>query len=117
MKVKEIFEAEKKFEVKKSMLKRNYYWKAAPGDNPKKRKIDKELFNRNEGYEVISMIQEVIDHLSNMKLNGFRYRNVNDFQEIVQKVEDAIATELPGLRKMKRQDVFNCLVDYFLRKG
>lgn len=121
--LKEKSDAEEKFEeelfesikVEKSMLKRKYYSKAAPGDNPNKKGIDKWLLNRKEDYEVIPMIQTVIDHLRKKKVNGFRYRDVNDFQAIVQKVEDAIANKFPGLRK--REDVFNRLVDYFSRKG
>ncbi len=79
--------------VTRSMLqlKSRYSWKAEPGDDPTKRRADARLFNRREGYEVLPMIQNVVDH--------FGYTRQAD----ALKVEDVIATELPGdVRGRKR---------------
>ena len=86
--------------VTKSMLKRKYSWKAVDGDDPTKTDVDSRLLNRKEGYEVILMIQKVVDH--------FNYEEESD----VHKIEDAIATSLPGnVRGQKK--VFAWLVMHF----
>ena len=46
--------------VTKTMLQYNYSWTATSGDDPKLRgEPDSNLFNRQEGYEVIYMLQKV----------------------------------------------------------
>ncbi len=70
--------------VKRSMLQRKYSWEATGGDDPRAIKIDAKLFNRHEGYEVIPMIQKVVNH--------FDY----DAEADVQRIEAAIGDDLPG---------------------
>ena len=94
----------------KTMLQLTYDWKAQNGDNPLLRKLDSTLFNRKQGYEVVWMIQDVIEH--------FGYRKVNDVQkakDLIQKVEDIIANKLPG-NVRSRKNVFDWLVDYLSKK-
>ena len=70
--------------VKEKMLKGKYAWKAVGGDDPKKTKMDAKLFSRKEGYEVIPMIQKVVNHLN--------YTT----EAQVQAVEKVINDDLPG---------------------
>ena len=83
--------------VKRDMLQHKYSWKAVGKDDPSKIQADARLFNRHEGYEVVPMIQKVVNH--------FDYGS----GEQVQKVEEAIKTELPG-NVRGRQKVFDWLV-------
>jgi len=90
MKFKKIFDelekskkAKKAIKVKKSMSLLKYDWKAMHGDIPIKRKLDSTIFNRKQGYEVIWMIQKVVDH--------FVYTAMSD----VQRVEDIIVKKCP----------------------
>lgn len=71
-------------EVKKDMLLGTYSWQAIPGDDPNTIRMDHTLFNRHEGYEVVLMIQRVVDH--------FAFETEAD----VQRVEQVIHDELPG---------------------
>lgn len=48
--------------INKNDLKYNYSWTAIDGDNPKiKGKPDSTLFNRNEGYEVLYLINKLAE--------------------------------------------------------
>ena len=84
-------------EVTKDMLQQTYSWKATGGDNPNAIRIDARLFNRHEGYEVIPMIQKVVNH--------FDFSSKAD----VQQVEKLIGSELPG-NVRGRKKVFDWLV-------
>jgi hypothetical protein len=71
--------------TKTNMLYNHYSWTALPGDNPKISGVpDSTLFNRNEGYEVLYLI--------NRFMNDNSLKNV----ESGQKVERMIRTGLPG---------------------
>ncbi len=70
--------------VKKSHLQGKYSWEAVANDDPKAIKFDARLFNRREGYEVIPMIQKVVNH--------FDYETETN----VHRVEALIQDELPG---------------------
>lgn len=71
---------------KKTNLQYNHYsWTALPGDNPKISGVpDSTLFNRNEGYEVLYLINKIMDSQS--------WVNVATGQ----KIEKMIRTGLPG---------------------
>lgn len=87
--------------VQKSMLDANAYeWQASEADDPTKTQQDAVMFNRKEGYEVIPMIQKVV--------NRFGFGTVEE----VQRVAAVIANELPG-NVRSRKNVFNWLVEYF----
>lgn len=88
----------KAIHVVKEMLKVDAYsWHASNGDDPRKLQMDAVMFNRKEGYEVLPMIQKVV--------NTFGYETVED----VKRVESLIANELPGNIR-SRKNVFNWLV-------
>lgn len=84
-------------QVTKDMLQQTYSWKAAGGDDPNAIRVDARLFNRHEGYEVVPMIQKVVNHF------GF------DSQAEVQRIETLIGGELPG-NVRGRKKVFDWLV-------
>ena len=84
--------------VKRNMLQYEYSWQATDGSDPMKVKIDARILNRNEGYEVIPIIQKVIDH--------FGYSDEAD----VLKIEALIKEELPGNIR-GRDRVFDWLVE------
>lgn len=93
--------AHKAIKVHKDMLDVNAYaWQASEKDDPRKIKMDAVMFNRKEGYEVIPMIQKVVD--------TFGFESVDD----VKRVEAVIANELPG-NVRSRENVYNWLVQYF----
>lgn len=71
-------------QVTKSMLQGEYYWTAAEGDDPNETSRDGLFFNRKEGYEVIGMIQRVVDH--------FNFQDEED----VHTIEAIIVHDLPG---------------------
>lgn len=85
--------------VQRSMLQQKYSWESLSGDGPRDQKKDAVMFNRREGYEVVPMIQKVVDH--------FDFQAESD----VNKVEDAITNELPG-NVRSRENVFNWLVEF-----
>jgi hypothetical protein len=71
--------------TKANMLYNHYSWTALPGDNPKISGVpDSTLFNRNEGYEVLYLI--------NRFMSDNNLKNV----ESGQKIERMIRTGLPG---------------------
>ncbi|MCC7515071.1 MAG: hypothetical protein IT212_10325 [Bacteroidia bacterium] len=71
--------------TKTNMLYNHYSWTALPGDNPKISGVpDSTLFNRNEGYEVLYLI--------NRFMSDNNLKNV----ESGQKIERMIRTGLPG---------------------
>jgi len=71
--------------TKANMLYNHYSWTALPGDNPKISGVpDSTLFNRNEGYEVLYLI--------NRFMTDNNLKNV----ESGQKIERMIRTGLPG---------------------
>lgn len=87
-------------EVKKAMINdKKYRWKSSKGDDPKKTSHDRIMFSRREGYEVIPMIQKVVNH--------FGYETEAD----VKRVEEAINNALPG-NVRSRKNVFNWLVNH-----
>ncbi len=91
--------ARKKFVVKRAMLENKYSWAATGRDDPKARKTDAVFLNRREGYEVVPMIQKVVDH--------FGFTSEDD----VRKIEVAISGRLPG-RIRSRKKVFAWLVEH-----
>ena len=87
--------------IKTSDLKYEYSDTATNGDNPKfSGKPDSILFNREEEYEVIPMLENVMDELGTKKKTGLH------------KLEDMIKDDLPGSTR-KREDVFDWLVENF----
>jgi hypothetical protein len=83
--------------VRKDMLLGTYSWEAVGGDDPQAIRIDATLFNRREGYEIIPMIQKVVNHF------GF------ETEADVQRVEDLINSELPVNIRGKK-NVLNWLI-------
>lgn len=62
----------------------DYEWTAIDGDNPTKKAKDSELFNKKEGYEVVSMIE------------GFFEPFRCGIQEDVTSIEKQLYNHLPG---------------------
>lgn len=84
-------------QVKRAMIDvKKYRWEASKGDSPTKVSHDRVMFSRREGYEVIPMIQKVVNH--------FGYETEED----VKRVEMAIRTALPG-NVRSRKNVFSWL--------
>lgn len=87
-------------EVKRAMIEvKKYDWKTGKGDSSTDRKHDAVMFSRRQGYEVIPMIQKVVNH--------FGYETEED----VKRVEQAIRTALPS-NVRSRKNVFNWLITY-----
>ena len=87
--------------IKASDLKYEYSETATNCDSPKfTGKPDSLLFNREEEYEVIPMLENVMDELET--------KNQSDLH----KLEDMIENDLPS-NVRKRDDVFDWLVDNF----
>ncbi len=87
-------------QVKRSMIDTSKYkWHTDSGDDPKNTKMDRIMFSRRQGYEVIPMIQKVVNH--------FGYET----EEEVKRVELAIRTALPS-NVRSRKNVFNWLVEH-----
>jgi hypothetical protein len=84
--------------VTQGMLQQTYSWKATGGDNPNAIRIDARLFNRHEGYEVVPMIQKVVNHLG------------AESEADVQRIE-ALIGELPD-NVRGRKKVFAWLVQH-----
>lgn len=86
----------------KSDMKHDHYsWTAVPGDDPKVTgKPDSTLFSRKEGYEVLYMINKVLDHQNQTTTKSG------------QKVEDLIKNELPSDTR-SQVNVFNWLNNNF----
>lgn len=91
-----------KFKVKWRMLKRKEKYSAyrIPPDGPQ-RIIDRIFFNRNEGYEVMYMIQKIVDRF------GF------ETESYVNRIEDLIVDKLPGEYRLWA-DAFSWLADRLL---
>jgi hypothetical protein len=71
--------------TKSNLLYNHYSWTALSGDNPKISGVpDSTLFNRNEGYEVLYLINKIMVNYS--------LKNV----ESGQKIERMIRTDLPS---------------------
>jgi hypothetical protein len=101
-KAKKAIEVEK-IKVEKSMLQLTYDWEAKNGDNSEEIVIDKTFFDRDQGYEVLVMIQAVVDN--------FGYTSVSD----VRKIEAVIANKLPGSIR-SRENVRDWLVNYLSKR-
>jgi hypothetical protein len=87
-------------QVKRAMIdKEKYKWEAGEGDSKTSVAHDRIMFNRRQGYEVVPMIQKVVNH--------FGYETEED----VKRVEMAIRTALPG-NVRSRKNVFNWLVEH-----
>ncbi len=87
-------------QVKRAMLNvEKYKWQAGEGDSKTSVAHDRIMFSRRQGYEVIPMIQKVVNH--------FGYETEAD----VKRVEEAIRTALPG-NVRSRKNVFNWLTTY-----
>ncbi len=85
-------------QVKRAMLNvEKYQWKAGDGDSKTSVAHDRIMFSRRQGYEVIPMVQKVVNH--------FGYETEAD----VKRIEEAIRTALPG-NVRSRKNVFNWLV-------
>jgi hypothetical protein len=71
--------------LKSNLLYNHYSWTAMPGDNPKISGVpDSTLFNRNEGYEVLYLINKFLEKHSLSSIQAG------------QKVERMIRVGLPG---------------------
>ena len=87
--------------IKTSDLKYEYSDTATGGDNPKfTGKPDSSLFNREEEYEVIPMLNKVLDELDTLSKSDLH------------KLEDMIQDDLPGSIR-SREKVFDWLVKNF----
>ena len=87
--------------IKVSDLKYEYSKTATNGDDPKfTGKPDSTLFNKQEEYEVIPMLQKVMDELETLEKNDLH------------KLEDMIEDDLPSNTR-SRDKVFDWLVDNF----
>jgi len=76
-----------------------YKWQAGEGDSKTSVAHDRIMFSRRQGYEVIPMIQKVVNH--------FGYET----EEEVKRVENAIRTALPG-NVRSQKNVLNWLITY-----
>lgn len=86
-------------ELVKSDLKYKYSWTVYGNDNPKVvGNPDKTLFNRNEGYEVLYLINKMCD-LYNIK-----------YKSTALQIEKIINTDLPGNIR-SQQEVIRFIVD------
>ncbi|MDP8078720.1 hypothetical protein [Phocoenobacter skyensis] len=90
------------FEFKVSDLKEEYLDTTTPGDNPDKKSLDSKLFNRNESYEVATMINNVLHKLDENTPPNLTPGYIVSFlskqkllKEIGNKLEDVIKDELP----------------------
>jgi len=45
--------------TKDDLIYDDYSWKAVPGDDPTKKKEDANRFSRNEGYEIITLLNSL----------------------------------------------------------
>jgi len=89
--------------INRSKLKYEYSKTVTNGDSPKFRgKPDSVLFNRQEEYEVVPMIEAVFTEIN------LDFISVLDLE----RMEDLIQNELPGNIR-KREEVFDWLVDHF----
>lgn len=87
-------------QVKRSMINsKKYKWKADAGDNKTLVKHDRIMFSRYQGYEVIPMIQKIVNH--------FGYETEED----VKRVEEAINNALPS-NVRSQKNVLNWLINY-----
>ncbi|MCA9867155.1 MAG: hypothetical protein KIS95_10085 [Anaerolineae bacterium] len=87
-------------QVKRSMIDvKKYKWEAGSGDSKTSVAHDRIMFSRRQGYEVIPMIQKVVNH--------FDYET----EEEVKRVELTIRNELPS-NVRSRKNVFNWLTTY-----
>lgn len=85
-------------QVKRSMIDASKYkWQAGEGDSKTSVAHDRIMFSRRQGYEVIPMIQKVVNH--------FGYETEED----VKRVEAAIRNDLPG-NVRSQKNVLNWLV-------
>lgn len=77
----------------------DYSWTALPGDDPKiSGKPDSTLFSRYEGYEMLYMIDKVLEHRNLISVASG------------QKVESIIRTKLPSTTR-SQENVFNFVND------
>jgi hypothetical protein len=87
-------------QVKRSMINsKKYKWASGPGDDSKKVSHDRIMFSRYQGYEVIPMIQKVVNH--------FGYESEED----VKRVEAAINNDLPS-HVRSQKNVLNWLINH-----
>jgi hypothetical protein len=76
------------------LLLKHYSRGALPGDNPHLiGNPDRALFNRNERYEVVSMIQSIVDELG-------RTSEI-DVQRIERLISDDLPSDIRGREKVK----------------
>jgi len=86
--------------VQRSMIDSSKYkWKADSGDSKTDVMHDRIMFSRRQGYEVIPMIQKIVNH--------FGYETDED----VKRVEMAIRTELPS-NVRSQKNVLNWLIEH-----
>jgi hypothetical protein len=87
-------------QVKRSMINsKQYKWTSGDKDDSSNVVHDRIMFSRYQGYEVIPMIQKVVNH--------FGYESEED----VKRVESAINNDLPSnIRSQK--NVLNWLVNH-----
>ncbi|MBP9500887.1 MAG: hypothetical protein KBF17_01880 [Candidatus Promineofilum sp.] len=84
--------------VQRSMIDaKKFKWEAGSGDDKTDVKHDRLMFSRRQGYEVVRMIQKVVNH--------FGYETEED----VKRVEAAIRNDLPG-NVRSQKNVLNWLV-------
>ena len=84
--------------IKTSDLKRAYSKRATNGDNPKfTKKPDSLLFNRHEEYEVIPMLEQVLNKLE------------SNLQKDVHLLEDLLLVMPSNIRS--REEVYDWLIE------
>ncbi|MGE4552645.1 MAG: hypothetical protein AB7D57_06010 [Desulfovibrionaceae bacterium] len=82
----------------------DYKWSVVGGDDPDKRNNDSDLINRREGYEIVDLIDDVIDNL-----------NAPVSEELVYGIEDDIHKKYGKTRS--RDDLLDALtIDYTARE-
>ena len=94
--------------LKTSYLAYKYSKTVTNGDSAKFRgKPDSILFNREEEYEVIPMLEKLLEEFGYNSSSDFE-----DFKEDLHKLEYMIEEDLPG-KIRKRESVFDWLVENF----
>ena len=84
--------------VERAMLQAEYDWQQYDGQDPTTVKYDRSHFNRNGGYEMLVMIQRIVNH--------FEY----EFETDVHYVEDVIHNKLPAAMQ-SQEEVLGWLTD------
>lgn len=101
--------------VKSKDLKYAYSKQVTNSDTPQFiGKPDKVMFYRYESYEVLPMLERVLEYLKSSKKTYKQYNSRKSYKEYLHILEGMIREDLP--RKIqKREEVFDWLRDNFSR--